>query len=65
MTKPPVVTVTLLASELTAVIDCVRHLADRADSWANTLADNSEAEKIARERAERLYALAGRLDDTR
>ena len=57
----PVITVTLLASELLDIIDCVTNAADRAESSAYDMAGTPKAKQLARERAKRLYALAGRL----
>jgi DNA-binding MurR/RpiR family transcriptional regulator len=57
----PVITVTLLASELSDIIDCVTNAADRAESSAYDMAGTPRAKQLAQERAKRLYALAGRL----
>ena len=57
----PVITVKLLASELSDIIDCVTNAADRAESSAYDMAGTPKAKQLARERAKRLYALAGRL----
>jgi hypothetical protein len=62
MAKPPLLTITLLASELTDIIDCVMSSADRAESLAYEL-KGLPKQKTVRARAARLYALADRLDE--
>jgi hypothetical protein len=63
--KPPVITVTLLESELDELIECVAHAADRAESASYDMAGTPKAKRLAKERAKRLYALAGRLESAR
>jgi hypothetical protein len=62
MAKPPLLTITLLASELTDIIDCVMSCADRAESLTYEL-KGLPKQKTVRARAARLYALADRFDD--
>jgi hypothetical protein len=61
MAKPPPLTITLPASELTDIIDCLMSSADRAESLAYEL-KGLPKQKTVRARAARLYALADRLD---
>jgi len=63
--KPPVITITLLESELDELIECVAHAADRAESGAYDMAGTPKAKALAKERAKRLYALASRLENAR
>jgi hypothetical protein len=63
--KPPVITVTLLESELDELIECVAPAADRAESGAYDMAGTPKATALAKERAKRLYALASRLQAAR
>ena len=60
-----IITVTLLAGELSDLIDCVTTAADRAESSMYDMAGTPRAKRLAQERAKRLYALAGRLVDLR
>ncbi len=62
MAKPPLLTITLLASELTDIIDCLMSSADRSESLTYEL-KGLPKQKTVRARAARLYALADRLDD--
>jgi hypothetical protein len=63
--KPPVITVTLLDSELDELIECVANAADRAESSAYDMAGTPKAKQLAVERAKRLYDLASRLQAAR
>ena len=60
---PPGITITLSEKELDELIECVANVADRAESAAYNMSGKAKA--LARERAERLYALATRLEDAR
>src|SRR5258708_4843098 len=64
-TRQPVITVTLLDSELDEIIECVAHAADRAESGSYDMAGTPKAKALAKERAKRLYALASRLESAR
>jgi hypothetical protein len=63
--QPPVITVTLLESELDELIECVAHAADRAESGSYDMAGTPKAKALAKERAKRLYDLASRLESAR
>ena len=63
--QPPLITVTLLDSELDELIECVARAADRAESSAYDMAGTPKAKALAKERAKRLYALASRLETAR
>jgi hypothetical protein len=63
--KPPVITVTLLESELDELIECVANAANRAESGSYDMAGTPKARAIAMQRAKRLYALASRLENAR
>jgi hypothetical protein len=63
--KPPVITVTLLDSELDELIKCVANAADRAESGSYDMAGTPKAKALAKERAKRLYALASCLENAR
>jgi len=63
--QPPLITVTLLDSELDELIECVAYAADRAESSAYDMAGTPKAKALAKERAKRLYALASRLETAR
>jgi len=63
--QAPVITVTLLDSELDELIECVANAADRAESGSYDMADTPKAKTLAKERAKRLYALASRLENAR
>jgi hypothetical protein len=63
--QPPVITVTLLDSELDEIIECVANTADRAESGSYDMVGTPKAKAIAMGRAKRLYALAGRLESAR
>jgi hypothetical protein len=63
--QPPVITVTLLDSELDELIECVANAADRAESGSYDMAGTPKAKALAKERAKRLYALASRLENAR
>jgi hypothetical protein len=60
--RPPVITVTLLESELDELIECVAHAADSAESGSYDMAGTPKAKMLAKERAKRLYDLASRLE---
>ena len=63
--QPPVITVTLLDSELDELFECVAHAADRAESGSYDMGGTPRAKAIAMQRAKRLYALASRLESAR
>ncbi len=63
--QPPLITVTLLDSELDELIECVANAADRAESGSYDMAGTPKAKALAKERAKRLYALASRLENAR
>jgi hypothetical protein len=62
---PPGITITLSENELNELIECVAHVADRAESAAYNMSGTPKAKAIAQERARRLYALATRLENAR
>jgi hypothetical protein len=63
--QPPLITVTLLDSELDELIECVANAANRAESGSYDMAGTPKAKQLALDRAKRLYALASRLENTR
>jgi hypothetical protein len=63
--KPPVITVTLLESELDELIECVANAADRAESGSYDMAGTPKAKTLAKERAKHLYDLASHLESAR
>jgi hypothetical protein len=63
--RTSLISITLLDSELDELIECVAHAADRAESGFYDMAGTPKARTLAKERAKRLYALAGRLQSAR
>ena len=59
------IALTLLDSELDELVECVAHATDRAESASYGMAGTPKAKQLAKERAKRLYALAGRLESAR
>jgi hypothetical protein len=60
--EPSRVTLTLAENDLDEIIQCIANVADRAESATYDLSSTPRAKAIAKERAKRLYDLAGRLE---
>ena len=63
--QPPGITIALSENELDELIECVANIADRAESAAYNMSGTPKSKALAQERAERLYALATRLENAR
>ena len=63
--QPLAITIALSENELDKLIECVAHIADRAESAAYSMSGTPKAKTLARERAKRLYDLATRLENAR